>query len=272
MSPNDLITLDVARNWLKLQTATDDAIVGRLVSAASQLVLNTLVRPDLKSRSITERRDGPGLKTRLMLREWPVTSVSSLVVDGVSIPAAVPGTTVPVGWLLEPWDGYPPGRLQAIDLAGYSFSRGSQNVIITYQAGYRVSDEAQVVTSARATVAAPFGPWVGDCGVKRASTGAAFTAVAGSPAANQYALGDVAGDYTFNAADEGVAVLVSYSYTPSDLVAAVMEIVGERYRYMARIGETSRSLAGQETAAFSQKDLTDFVRMLLNPYKRVAPV
>jgi len=49
-------------------------------------------------------------------------------------------------------------------------------------------------------------------------------------------------------------------------------MVGERYRYKNRISEVSKSLGGQETMALSQKDMPDFIRTLLQPYKRVIPV
>lgn len=59
---------------------------------------------------------------------------------------------------------------------------------------------------------------------------------------------------------------------PADIEEAVCELVGERYNYKNRIGTVSKSLGGQETVSFSQKDMPDFLRSVLNPYKNVIPV
>jgi hypothetical protein len=53
--------------------------------------------------------------------------------------------------------------------------------------------------------------WQDDYGVVFAATGLPLTKVASAPAAGEYSV--AAGVYTFNAADAGKAVLVSYTYT-----------------------------------------------------------
>lgn len=53
--------------------------------------------------------------------------------------------------------------------------------------------------------------WATDLGVKFASTGLPLTRVAAAPAAGQYSV--AAGTYSFAAADQGKAVLISYQYT-----------------------------------------------------------
>jgi hypothetical protein len=55
------------------------------------------------------------------------------------------------------------------------------------------------------------GQWQDDCGVVYAASGLPLTKVASAPAAGQYSV--AAGVYTFNAADAGAAVLISYTYT-----------------------------------------------------------
>jgi hypothetical protein len=55
--------------------------------------------------------------------------------------------------------------------------------------------------------------WVLDLGVVYAATGIPLTAVASAPTQGQYSVSS--GTYTFNAADTGVAVQVSYTYTLS---------------------------------------------------------
>ena len=55
--------------------------------------------------------------------------------------------------------------------------------------------------------------WVTDLGVKYAATGLPLTRVASAPAAGQYSV--AAGVYTFAAADQGLGVGISYTYTPT---------------------------------------------------------
>jgi hypothetical protein len=54
-----------------------------------------------------------------------------------------------------------------------------------------------------------------DLGVKYASTGLPFVNVASGPTVGQYSLNTTTGVYTFAAADEGQAVAISYTYTPT---------------------------------------------------------
>jgi hypothetical protein len=54
-----------------------------------------------------------------------------------------------------------------------------------------------------------------DLGVNYAGTGKAFTKVASGPTVGQYSVVIATGVYTFAAADEGVAVTISYSFTLS---------------------------------------------------------
>lgn len=73
------------------------------------------------------------------------------------------------------------------------------------------------------TVPSPSGPytvtvanstgWVIDLGVKYAATGLPFTRVASGPTVGQYSV--AAGVYTFAAADAGLGVAISYTYTPT---------------------------------------------------------
>lgn len=62
-----------------------------------------------------------------------------------------------------------------------------------------------------------------------------------------------------------------YAAVPADLGQACIEMVANRYREKDRIGLVSKGLAG-ETIAFSQKDMPDAVRTVLNVYKKVVPI
>jgi len=62
-----------------------------------------------------------------------------------------------------------------------------------------------------------------------------------------------------------------YASTPPDVAQAVIELVGERFKTRDRIGQTSRTLGGQETTAFSTAAMSPTVAALLAPYRRVVP-
>ncbi len=269
MTLNLLTTLASVKSWAGVTTSNDDALLTQIIGDTSRFILSYLQRPTLFQYIFSDVYDGTG-GHRLILRHWPVLSVALIMVDDVSVPAqAAAGGT---GYILEPWEGLPPGRPQALSLRGYEYSSGYSNISIAYTAGFVVQNEPQTVASSGAhtvTANAPSGAWAVDQGVTYAN-GTALTAVATNPVQGQYTVS--AGTYGFSSADASAAVLIRYSYVPSDVGHACMELVGERYRYRNRIGEISKSLGGQETMAFSQKDMPDYIRTLLQPYKRVVQV
>ena len=276
MAASDLAALADVKAWLAGSSgigSTDDALLSRLITDVSGAIAAYLGRPSLTPRTLTERLDGNG-RTRLFLSHYPALQIASLAIDNVGVAPAVPpaaGAPHPFGYLLEPWDGMPPGRPQALDLFALSFRRGRQNVAVTYTAGYAVDSEAAAVPAApgpyNVSAAAPFGPWANDAGVIYAD-GANLTAVTGSPGAGQYNVS--AGAYGFAAADAGAAVLISYGFIPAAINNACIEWVAERYRYRTRIGQSAQTVAGQQTASYSLKDIPDFIRASLDPYRSVA--
>ena len=275
MAASDLAILADVKTWLAGSSgigSTDDALIARLITDVSGAIAAYLGRPSLTPHAFAERLDGNG-KTRLYLPHYPVLQITSLIIDNSAIEAAaVPavGAPHPRGYLLQPWNGLPPGRPQALDLFHMVYRHGRQNVAVSYSAGYAVEGETAIVPAAgpyNASAAGPFGPWVSDVGVSYAN-GAALTAVAGSPGAGQYNVS--AGTYTFAAADAGAAVLISYGFIPAAINNACIEWVAERYRYRTRIGQSAQTVAGQQTASYSLKDIPDFIRASLDPYRRVA--
>lgn len=146
MAFGDLTTLDDVKAWLQTgQDAfpdTDDALLARLISAASQLIQSWL-RRQIAPGDWQEVRDGPGGQ-RLAFANFPVSAVLSLSIDGIAIPPA-------------PSDGgYGPGYVfTEIELAlrGYIFTRRAQNVIVSYTAGYPLTppDIAQATIELVAT-------------------------------------------------------------------------------------------------------------------------
>ena len=259
-SPLDLTTLASVKAWLNISNTNSDTILDSLIIAASRLITTTLARPSLLPRQFIERTDGRA-NSRLYLRHWPVLSIESLSIDD---------QPVTQNYELQSSDGIPPGRPQAIDLLGRVFPRGRQNIAITYQAGYAVENEGAAIPTAapyQCTAIAPYGPWACDLGIIDPTTGASFVNVGGTPAAGQYNVSS--GLYTFAAADAERQIAISYGFVPQDLVQVCTELVAERYLYRLRIGEVAKSLGGQETVSFSQKDMPDALAAMLAPYRAV---
>jgi hypothetical protein len=135
MDPSDLVVLADVKAYLggDLQS-NDDAVLSRLITAASAFFTGACARPIL-AQSYDELYDGKGGQ-RLYLRQTPVTSVSSLAIDGMAIPPA-PAPLEP-GWTLG-------GNV--LSLTGFWFRRGSANIAVAYVAGWTVppADVAEAV-------------------------------------------------------------------------------------------------------------------------------
>jgi hypothetical protein len=69
-----------------------------------------------------------------------------------------------------------------------------------------------------------------------------------------------------------VTYTAGYETLPTSLVQAVNELVGEAFRRRERIGQSSKSLGGQETVAFSTADMNAAVKTALASFIAVAPV
>jgi hypothetical protein len=267
----DLVTLPDLKAWLEVVGTGDDTLLSLLISQVSRAILTFLDRPSILPTTYTDIFDG-GNDTSVTLRNWPVSTIASCMVDGVTIPAApllVAGAPAQRGYVLDAPDPMPPGRMQRLSIRYGLFCAGVQNIIVSYFAGYQVSGEAAVVpiTAPFTVVAqAPFGIFASDGGVAYAN-GTALAPVAANPGAGQYAVSD--GLYTFSPADAGAAVALTYGYIPYDIALAAKEWAGERYAYHTRIGQASKSLGGQETASFIVKDIPDFIARILQPYRRV---
>jgi hypothetical protein len=186
-----------------------------------------------------------------------------IVGGSTPVPIALPG-----GWGQQPYYGNAMGWKP--------FSKGVNNIAVTYQYGYAIQNEAQTIPATspyQITPNAPYGAYGADNGVTYASSGIALTPIlSGTPSAGQYVPPNLAGDtptlaYTFAAADEGKAVLLNYSYVPYQVEQACIETVGERYRYKSRIGLKSQTMGGQETSAYDLSGLTKPIMDMLNPFR-----
>ena len=205
----DLTTLSDVKAWLQTgQSAlptTDDALLTRLITAASQFIQTWLNR-QIASQDWIEIRDGIGgpvspYEMRYQFATFPVSAVSLVVVDGLTIPPILLSQSVQ------------PGSAGVSNFAiqeGYLFTP-TQLVI----RGYAVPRKAGCVTL-------------------------------------QYTAG--------------------YSVIPPDLAQACIELVAMRYRERSRIGEVARAIGGGETVSYSQKDMSDSTKTLIQAYRAVAPI
>ena len=123
MATGDLTSLANAKQWLGVAASTDDALLARLVTAASQFIQSWLNR-SIPSQAYTEKRNGHG-GDRLALANYPVSAISQVTVDGIGIPAAA--TALDTGYRFDE---------RFVYLRGYVFTRGWLNVGLTYTAGF----------------------------------------------------------------------------------------------------------------------------------------
>ena len=134
MAFGDLCQLADVTAWLQTGQnpfpATDNALLTRLITAASQFIQSWLQRQIAVSDWI-EVRDGDGGQ-RLSFANFPVSAVLSLTIDGLTIPPAPPPGTIGAGGFRSGYVFSP----TELALRGYVFSRRAQNVIVTYTAGY----------------------------------------------------------------------------------------------------------------------------------------
>ena len=133
MPYGDLCALADVTAWLQTGQnpfpAVDDALLARLITAASQFIESWLQR-QIAVGDWIEVRDGNGGQ-RLAFANFPVSQVWSLSIDGLNIPPALsPGGITGgfgAGYVFSPTE---------LALRGYVFTRRAQNVSVTYTAGY----------------------------------------------------------------------------------------------------------------------------------------
>lgn len=299
MAAIDLTSLSLVREWIPAPSgtpsaqilATQTAILQAAITAgsldflrrtghgqSSGIVLSQ--SPFVQTVQYSETYNGNGSDTQFV-RNRPVVSVQSLAINGVSVQAS---TGFPnAGYLIS-------DKANSIVLVGGSgypypafgrcsrpvFARGTQNVAITYTAGF----STQSISNELQTIPASHGPytvltslaWLADGGVKYFSSGDPFTPVQVAPAQGQYYLNG--STYLFNAADAGQQIQISYTAagTPPDIELAVRRMI--YLIYQRRSWEGLRSLAkpdlGQTT--YSSWEIDPSVKEVIDNYTRKAIV
>ena len=147
MTFGDLTTLADVKGWLQTGAnafpSTDDLLLARLITAASQFIQTWLNRP-LLSTDWQEVRDGlaGGLgpcESRYVFGVQPCTAVLLVVVDGVTIPAVSVAPPAPPGQAVASIYAGPAGYLftpTTLLIRGYAVPRKAQCVLLQYTAGF----------------------------------------------------------------------------------------------------------------------------------------
>lgn len=133
---DQLTTLANVKDWLEITNGTSDATLTRLVLSVSAMILNWLNRDAVLTGTFTDRLDGSGSDT-LVVPHYPITSITSLVIQGASPTPASPDGVQPgyvfKGRTIQIMGGF------SIPLAGspgYWFPKGAQNVTLVSVAGH----------------------------------------------------------------------------------------------------------------------------------------
>src|SRR5271154_6417036 len=174
MAASDLTSLSIVKAYLGPGLTTlSDSVLAPMVTNVSRAIYSEIQRVALLPQAYSETFDGDYARA-ITLKNWPVTNVSSVTINGFAIAASPPlvaNQSFQPGYIVDPWDGSVPGVMQRVSLRGYRWSYGHQNIIITYTAGYQITGEAASVPAVApysVTPQAPFGPWGSDLGVSYA--------------------------------------------------------------------------------------------------------
>jgi uncharacterized phiE125 gp8 family phage protein len=133
MAANDLTTLDNVKQYLEITSTNSDALLSRMITAASAFITSWLSRNFIQA-TYTETYNGSGSTTQL-LRQTPIVSVSSLVVNTITVPPSPDG--VQAGYVFDDMALYLIGMsTYGWSYPVYYFPRGKQNIKVTYTAGY----------------------------------------------------------------------------------------------------------------------------------------
>lgn len=259
---------DVKR-WLEMSGDEDDVLLERLIAQTSRAILGYLGRPSVLPTRYREYFEGRG-QSFILLRQWPIISVESCMINSTSVPRWFENTAeYGLAYIVDEIEQFPPGRMQGLRLSRSCFPLGIRNISISYFAGYQITNESAIVPLAEpfdVFVEQPHGYFAHDVTVTDA-IGNEFLKVETDPGAGEYSCAD--GVYRFSGSDAGKAVQLSYGYVPHDLSRCCVEWTAEQYQYRMRIGQHSKSLGGHENVSFIVKDMPDFVRSVLQPYRRV---
>ena len=256
----NLTSVARAKDYLGITTAGSDNVIGQLIARASDQVIRWCSRPFQRTVYTDARLNGNGADW-MRVPDTPIISVSAVTISNTAVPVSPDGITT----------GYQFDEFSLFLFGGSLFPRGRRNIGVSYIAGYTTSDSGYVpAANGPYTITPTAGGYATtDQGVANYTTGVAMTAVGSSPAAGQYSFAN--GVYTFNATDTGVRVTMSYDYSPGSVEQAVIELAGTKLKQRDNLSIASKSLR-DESITYEDKDMSNAIKGLLWPYKKVVPI
>jgi hypothetical protein len=120
---SDLTTLAHVKQWVGLANTVSDDLLERMITSCSAAMESWMNRTIART-SYVETRNGTG-GSALLVQQYPIVSVSGVTVGAVAVPARAR-----IG------DGGYVFDETRILLDGSTFTRGMQNVTVSYVAGY----------------------------------------------------------------------------------------------------------------------------------------
>jgi hypothetical protein len=248
-----LTTLAAVKAYLGITTNGQDTLIPQLIARESALVEQWTGRQFPSVTRTDKRLNGNGGRC-LTLPDEPIISVSALTIDGRVIPAAA--NSQDSGYLFNE---------TTLFLTDDFFTRGNQNVVCSWVAGYQAQETAFVPTGNTITPTTG-GTAVTVVAVTNVTTSSPMTQVGSSPASGEFSFS--AGVFTFNAAQFNNSIEIDYYYIPAGVEQAVIEMVGLDLQQRNNLGLNSKTLA-TETVTYEKKGIADSAKELLQPYKRM---
>lgn len=257
----DLTNLSNYKEWAGVTHNGADPLISRLISSSSLFLVNW-INKNIGLNTYVEKRNGNGATT-LPVKNWPLMTVTNLTINGATIPLSPNG--ISPGYLFDTYNIYLVG-------GAYFFIKGVQNISITYSAGFYAVDTFTVPAAPFQLTSSDLSEvWTNGFSVTLNSTGLPLTKItSGTPSTGQYVLNN-SGVYLFAAADVGQAITITYGSPPFDVEQACIELVASRAKEKDRIGISSKTVA-TESVAYSQKDMSENIRSILQQYKSVIPL
>lgn len=260
----NLTTVRAVQAYTNAPGPANNALLAMLISSASSAALQYLDR-DLFQQNYTHLLDGTGTK-RLILKQGPVTAVSAVAINGVSLPLST--NAMMAGYIFDSL---------GLWRRGWVWPMEPQIVSVAYTAGYAptaTTDAPVAVPSGSPlppTILSSQNPyWFADVGVSYWPSGTPLTKVAASPSTGEYTV-DGQGNYTFASGDAGELVSLSYTILgiPLDICQAVNEWVGVMMQRRTKLANKSETLAQQTVSYITTMPPT--TQMVLDLHKRLFP-
>lgn len=273
ISPRDLCTLDGAKSYITdPPPSAADALLQRFIGRASSWIEQWLNRR-LALGTYSERRNGTGT-VAIATRNYPVVAVQAVWIDGAQVQVA-PVTTgtsslVGGGYLESQRFIYLRGGMGPTVSRDF-FRRGTQNVLLEYQAGY--------ITPGILTLST-LGAWAAGQnyakGAQVIAGSIVFTALtpgqsgAAAPAwPTQTGATVVDGAVTWLAAHPYTGPTAGAELLPDAIEVAAQELVALMYRQRGRVGDTSMG-EGPERINYFMGAMSKTTQESLKPFRDTA--